>query len=167
MAAYIKLVRPADSYIEFVFPPGSMNGQVLPLIFFNGGYLPVLDPDKTTHIKVNLTNDELFEYLIRKHADWLNTDTQVYCIATSAPPPPSSYCYNYKMEFTPEGVEEIMNSDQNLYRQTIRAMEDLRLAAQFKEAIKLENYEHAAIIRDEINSRKWHHDRRDISRLRK
>lgn len=60
----------------------------------------------------------------------------------------------FKINFTPESLEELGADEIELYTQSIYAMKNSRLAEQLDAAIARENYEHAAMVHDEINRRK-------------
>jgi hypothetical protein len=162
MAPYIRTIEPGRFYLEFEFPPDSMTNKCLPMIFLNGGALPVINLDKVTHMHVVIGDRELWDFLLSEffdkgpsfadehpnpfplHDESLHRAYSQYIAATS---------YMVKFDISGELLEEFSAAEDDHYRRSIEAMEDKKLREQMQWAIKKENYLHAAMIRDEIQKR--------------
>lgn len=149
IAPYIRTVRYSDYHTELEFPPNAIEDMDTLRQMLGERAMLGIDPARRTIIYFTFCDVELFNYLAGLWAERYN-----YVFSFPVNPAPAVTQYSVKFELAAHILEEFEPNEDELYQQCISGMENGRLDEQLLAAIAAENYEHAAIIRDEITRRK-------------
>jgi hypothetical protein len=151
MAKYISRIKPADNWLEFELPPGIAIDKVLPANLFERLRF---NPELSLTISFTLKDEALFEFLLKAHKRYLTSfDVDRNDWVAPVPGYKPTVPQSERRPSIPIGDIDEFNGDQ-AYRFMIGTKKRWALDLLLTEAVYNQDFEHAAMIRDEIKSRK-------------
>lgn len=146
VAKYIVAVRPGEKTLEFEFPPHTVGAKEA-IEEMMAMKLPHFEINRKTTWYCTFPNEEFFRFL---WGEQIRVGPYFADSSNVQPTPQTSYSLGVK--FNAEFLASIKCGD-DLYMDCLSSLEDEALMHQMEREINVENYELAAMIRDEITKR--------------